>query len=363
MPAEMQNRIYGLDTYRAILLLAGPLIHSAPAVAAELHLGTDLYGGMIRASALFRMPVFFFIAGFLAAHAQAKQIRWTERRLTQLCVPLLSTWLLFVLPLQFFKIGVFKEGGYNPVHLWFLMDLALFSWIFSRPMISSAIDKACEILGAKTLLIGFFVVSGMLSALRYPIAHIPVDVWTSNFLQSPAVAIYYLGGMVVQKHAGLFQLIRRKPVALGGVVLFLIAFPVIESLQGYLLPQQHRFLKLAIAGTSGVVAAGMCCAIMASAIAMHWRPQFLSRLSRASYSIYLLHLPVIGIAAPLLVSSSISVPANFVMLSAISFGASWLLHEVLIQRSAALHFLFNGVAPRPASAPMQTSARANIPTS
>lgn len=248
MPIEPHNRIYGLDTYRAILLLAGPLIHSPPAVAAELHLGIDLYGGMIRASGLFRMPVFFFIAGFLAAHAQGKQIGWIQRRLTQLCVPLLSTWLLLVLPLQYFRIGVFKEGGYNPVHLWFLMDLALFSWIFSRPMILDVIDKICARPGASSLLIGFLAVSGLLSALRYPIAHVPVDVWTSNFLQSPAVAIYYLGGMVVQKHADLFQLIRRKPVALGGLALFLIAFPVIESLQEYLLPQQHRFLKLAIAG-------------------------------------------------------------------------------------------------------------------
>jgi glucan biosynthesis protein C len=339
----MTNRIYGLDTYRALLLLVGPVIHSAPAVGTELHLDFDLYAGMFRISGLFRMPVFFFIAGFLASHAQDKKIGWIQRRLTQLCVPLLSTWFLLVLPLQYFKVGVFAGGGYNPVHLWFLMDLALFSWIFSRPIVLAVINKACSRLGAKTILVGFFILSGILSALRYPIAHIPVDVWTSNFLQSPAVAIYYLGGMVVQKHADLFQLIRRKPVALGGFLLFLIAFPVIESLQGYLLPQQHRFLKLAIAGTSGVVAAGMCCAIMASAVAMHWRPRFLSRLSRASYSIYLLHLPAIGIAAPLLVSSSVSVLGNFVMLALTSFGVSWLLHEVLVQRFALLHFLFNGV--------------------
>lgn len=151
--------------------------------------------------------------------------------------------------------------------------------------------------------------------------------------------------MVAQKHADLFRLIQRKPVAWGSVALFLIAFVVIESLQGYLLPQQNRLLKLAIAGASGVVAAGMCCSIMASAVAMHWRPRFLSRLSRASYSIYLLHLPVIGIAAPLLFNSSISVAANFGILAATSFGVSWLLHEVLIQRFAVLHFLFNGVVP------------------
>lgn len=341
----MADRVYGLDTYRATLLLIGPLIHSGPAVAAELHLGTDLYGAMFRASALFRMPVFFFIAGFLASHAQNKKIGWIRRRLIQLCVPLLSTWIALVLPLQYFKVNVFGHGGYNPVHLWFLMDLALFSWIFSRPAVVEIIHRVCARAGTKTLLAGFVILSGLLSALRYPVAHIDVDVWTSNFLQSPAVAIYYLGGMVVQKHADLFRFIRRKPVAWGGVVLFLIAFLVIESLQGYLLPQQHRLLKLAIAGASGVVAAGMCCSVMASAIAMHWRPRFLSRLSRASYSIYLLHLPVIGIAAPLLISNRLSVAGNFMMLAATSFGVSWLLHEVLIRRFAVLHFLFNGVVP------------------
>ena len=258
-------------------------------------------------------------------------------------MPLLSTWLLLVLPLQYFRIGVFAYGGYNPVHLWFLMDLALFSWVFSRPIVLSMVDHVVSRFGAKTLLAGFVLLAGALSAARYPVAHIPVDVWTSNFLQAPAVAIYYLAGMVVQKHAGLFQLIRRKPVALAGVLLFLIAFPVIESLQGYLLPQQHRLLKLAIAGASGVVAAGMCCSIMASAIAMHWRPRFLSRLSRASYSIYLLHLPVIGIAAPLLFNPGIPVLANFIILAITAFGVSWLLHELLVQRFTLLHFLFNGV--------------------
>jgi fucose 4-O-acetylase-like acetyltransferase len=346
----MKSRVYGLDTYRAILLLAGPLVHSAPAVAEQLHLATGLYGGMGRASGLFRMPVFFFIAGFLASHAQDKQIGWFQRRLIQLGVPMLSTWILLVLPLQYHRIGVFKDG-YNPAHLWFLADLLVFSWVFSRRSVLLAIDREGARFDAPTVLAGFLVASGILSALRYPVAHIPVDVWTSNLLQSPASAIFYLGGLVVQKHAGLLQLIWRRRVAAAGLLLFLIAFPLIESLQGLLLPQQYRFLKLAIAGISGVVAAGMCCAVMASALAMHWRPRILSRLSRASYSIYLLHLPVIGIAAPLLVSRNLSAPVNFAMLATTSFGVSWLLHELLIQRSALLHFLFNGVPMR--SEPLQ----------
>lgn len=337
-----QGRIYGLDTWRAGLLLVGPLIHAAPALAAALHSDPDLYGGVTRASGLFRMPVFFFIAGFLASHAQIKQIGWLKRRVVQLGVPMLSTWFLLVMPLQYLRISVFSQRGYNPVHLWFLGDLLLFSCVFSHASTILAIEKAIAPIRPIVILVGFFLASGLLAALRYPIAHIPVDVWTTNLLQAPSDAIFYLAGMMFQRNEALFALLRRRPVALSGVAMFSIAFLVIENLQGLLLPGQHHLLKLAIAGASGVVAAGMCCSIMASALTMTTRPRIVSHLSQASYSIYLLHLPVIMVAVSPLARLGAGVGVTYGLLVVTAFGVSWAIHEFVITRIAWLRFLFNG---------------------
>lgn len=337
-----QGRIYGLDMWRAALLLVGPLIHAAPAVAVAVGADSHLFGSIIRASGLFRMPVFFFIAGFLASHAQVKQIGWLNRRIVQLGVPMLSTWLLLILPIQYFRFGYFGSQGYNPVHLWFLMDLLLFSLVISNDFVRSGIDRLVARFRPEAMLGLFFLICGALAALRYPLAHVPVNVWLSTMLQSPANAIFYIGGMFVQRSEALLGLIQRRPVALSGVVLFAIAFPIIESVQHLLLPHENRLLKLAIAGTTGLVAAGMSCSIMASAIALRSRPPFISRLSQASYSIYLLHLPVIALAAPLWAGLRGGILLTYVMVVLTSFIVSWSAHEYVIKRLAWLRFLFNG---------------------
>jgi fucose 4-O-acetylase-like acetyltransferase len=319
------------------------LIHAAPAAAAAVHADPNFYSGLVRASGLFRMPVFFFIAGFLASHAQVKQNGWLRRRVIQLGVPMFSTWLLLVLPVQYFKIGFFGNQEYNPVHLWFLADLIVFSCVFCNSLTLHIVDTINAKIEPLAAIMLFFFVSGVLAATRYPIAHIPVDVWSANFLQAPADAIFYFGGMVLQRNNDLFIVVQRRPAAYSGIILLALIFPIGEYLQSMLVPHQHRLLKIALAAASGIVAAGMCFSVMASAIRLHSRPRIISRLSQASYSIYLLHLPVITVAAPLLARLGEGVVTTYALLVATSFMVSWLVHELVINRYGPLRFLFNGV--------------------
>ena len=65
-------------------------------------------------------------------------------------------------------------------------------------------------------------------------------------------------------------------------------------------------------------------------------------MHQGSYSIYLLHMPVIALVSPLILIFNLPMVLQYVVLVLTTFVCCWLLHVKVIEKSAILLFLFNG---------------------
>lgn len=142
-----EPRYHALDSLRAIMMLLGIYLHVVVAYSTtggwpykqqELTSALNWTLGIIH---LFRMPVFYVMAGFLGALLYGKRgIRgWLDNRLHRVAVPFVAGWLV-LFPLVLFLTAVGKAGwgkaiGFivtgeflryaHPMHLWFLEYLML----------------------------------------------------------------------------------------------------------------------------------------------------------------------------------------------------------------------------------------------
>ena len=131
------TRIYGLDLWRSGLLLVGPLIHSTSP------------GYISDASSLFRMQVFFFIAGFLSAHASEKQADWTVRRYVQLGVPVITVWLFVLIPTKILVDFIDSTGGYSK-YLFTSIFCVILSFSLLNLVFSPLIPTGCHVTNLAT---------------------------------------------------------------------------------------------------------------------------------------------------------------------------------------------------------------------
>ncbi|HEY5808877.1 MAG TPA: acyltransferase, partial [Povalibacter sp.] len=160
----MQNeeRLHALDAVRAFALLAGIVLHAAMSFMP----GLTAFGFPADSSQspalqivfyvihVFRMPLFFFLAGYFAhlTFHRKGAAGFTRDRVKRIAVPLLVGWLCFG-PLA--MMGVYlafgpevtgappPAGGFPLSHLWFLYYLLLIYAvaISARALISRTLDR------------------------------------------------------------------------------------------------------------------------------------------------------------------------------------------------------------------------------
>lgn len=153
-------RFHYIDNLRSFALLLGVVFHAALAYGpffSNIWLTADpsnhvLFDYMAIWSHLFRMPLFFVIAGFCAALLIAKRTRseFIKNRLKRILLPFLVAWpitlaLLFhamywgaqiadPAPAIFSVIENVENPSISTVHLWFLwnlMQFCIFLWLLS----------------------------------------------------------------------------------------------------------------------------------------------------------------------------------------------------------------------------------------
>ena len=327
------TRIYGLDLWRSGLLLVGPLIHSTSP------------GYISDASSLFRMQVFFFIAGFLSAHASEKQADWTVRRYVQLGVPVITVWLFVLIPTKILVGKSSFEDLISPDHLWFMIDLIIATFATTKSKFVLNIVSKLLTKNPVSLVCGFVCISSFLSTLQYPIEHTPFYYLVIMMLKSPLFILCYVAGAIVYKNKEVFGLIDSWQIRFISVVVVLLVYTAM-ILFGGLIHTHGKFfiLKLVLSCATGLTGSLSCLFVISSSIKINWRPRIVAILSKSSYSIYLFHLPFILLISYYL-SDNISHKIYFLLLSSGSFFASWALHYILISRSHISRLAFNGVMP------------------
>jgi glucan biosynthesis protein C len=277
---------------RAFLLSLGLLLHGSWFCRSH---GFKVLFDLIHS---FRMESFFLIAGIFSAHTlcRVSPVKFLLRRSERLGIPLLFctltlTFLGHLLP----PIVVAKECF--PVdlagHLWFLRTLLLLVLtLFLLHLVWPEIDQRIKLLRVKPLVFLFALVGIQYFALHLNnllVTHI----WHSSYLLGDLVntinyAPWLAGGYILFHHGELLEkLIDSLPFNVCNVAAFLLLKPLLE--------RSGAVLHLVLAW-HGVYILSICGLLFGLSRRFSSNPHPCVRsLSDASYTIYLLHLPIMAL--------------------------------------------------------------------
>lgn len=258
---------------------------------------------------LFRMPLFLFVSGYFAAYAVRKyNLRdFTVRRLTRLGIPFVATLLTFGM---IEKIFVYKFWGGNPAilpntvipwsprfqmsYLWFLYYVLVFSFVLyiglmlKRRYLSNVFSRIKLRGGYADVLflggiVGIFGICGALFVVT------GFNHQLVSFLTFGANFPFFMLGAVAflrqdELKSKFFELSGRRFAAL--FILLIISYFVSARLSG-IIPNTDTLLDLFPRYFSLILVLGLLYKFL------NKTNRVLNYMSESSYSVYLLHHPVI----------------------------------------------------------------------
>lgn len=368
------------DTLRAALMLLGIPYHVALSyVAGQQWIvksgeGVTGFQELARFISLFRMPVFYLIAGYFAAMLLARRApgAWLEGRFRRLGIPFVTSIVLLIPPMNWFceisnlplrqaidswLLNSSQSGGYWVRHLWFIIVLLYFCCAIALLAHWKRDFRTARLPQRTDRLIGRHMAPALLA-----IAAI-VGLW-----EAVAVEAFYIWGL----NTNLLQQVLRLDQAIIFAPWFALGCFLQRSREAVARATRysHRIAVLAVAAVAlGIAAKGqvhpaafrfietfaailMAQLLISLAAHLFDRPiPVVQRFTAASFVIYLFHLPVI--CGLVFAGQYVPVPPLFKALAvmgltlAISYGA-WLV----IERSKTLATMFDGgLRPAPQQAP------------
>ena len=253
-------RYHGLDALRGMAMLLGIVLHAAlpyiPNVEAFWPVdesSSPLIATIFLFIHIWRMPLFFILAGFFAhLYIRKKSWKgWWRNRLLRIGLPIIvfSPLMSLTLPWIFTYGGTrefvfFYSNEGQPFHLWFLWHLLIF-------MIVTCVFRFSYLLGMRVLngfnrigwsFIGSFLhrsrstLSVPLFRSRYPVMLMILCTITSlptqgELIVNPiASGLYFAMGFTLYRNASLFAFMkaRWRSYFLGGIVSFIL-YMMLES--------------------------------------------------------------------------------------------------------------------------------------
>lgn len=381
-----QPREHHWDAMRALLMLLGIPYHVAMAYRADLPwIMSSVEGGPVwtwiaQAIHSFRMPAFFLIAGYFAALLLARRApgEWLGGRFTRLGVPFIAA-LLTLNPLLnlICELSNFgwrdalgswdhnssTSGGYWVRHLWFLIVLLYLSTAaalicrFSPRIAQARLAPRLDDRLARHLALSLIAIAILLG------------LW-----EGAAIEYFYIFGFAINGYQQILRLdqlieftpwfalgciLARAPALKAAVCRFspaLILFALVTltldiALRDQLWAPYGRFLDT-LAGVS------LTQVLIATVKRIADRPSpAVQALVRASFVIYLFHLPIIAalvvfVGPHLPMPLALKAPLFMVLTLALSWGC-WLV----VKRSPILRLLYDGLRSPVAPAPVPLATR------
>lgn len=344
---KQSNHIIGLDLWRSLLLLGGPVTHTALMIG-NVYPEYDAIWSVIQWSIhIFRMQAFFFISGILGAFSYTRNREsWVIIRVIQLLMPLLSFWVVIMMPITILynDISGHHISLLSPQHLWFLLTLIIIT--ISVRYVDMMSRTIIFILDNQTIyktVMCFSIVAVLVAVLSFKLNEYTNSKLTNYiFLNTIKYGIYYFFGFFIAKSANAFEKIRciklwNYAIWTGIVSSFLYYMSYINKEANH---SGGPFLSI-LEGVSGLTATLVCFSILSAAVGIKEVPFAINMLKKCSFSIYLFHFPIIQIIFLSHIENNLSVVPLFIFVTFMALALSVIIHEVL-SRYKIYKILFNG---------------------
>jgi glucan biosynthesis protein C len=342
-------------------MLAGIFLHATMVQESNL----PLFDLIARISSNFRMGAFFAVAGLLSLYAIRKHGAdpWLTRRMFQIGFPM-AFGLCVLAPFMSICLSWHWHGSVVPAlpalgwwHFWFLVDLLLYApitwWLYradKRIGLFASIDAWVEANRPSVTLtiLGMGLVTTMLVQLIVALAGVAGPyrnaVWTLH--QIVSFAPLYLFGLILAGSPALF----RRVTARTGPALTVLALVFTLCLASRLLPGGSDGLFATPMSPLNVITASLCppavtVLILRSAVMIRETPPLFRRVADASFTIYMLHFPIILVLDMLLDPLRLDPYAAYALTVGLSGWLSYLAHRLVVRRSPVAALLLNGIDP------------------
>ncbi len=344
MSSPSQNRYHALDAVRAFALLLGVAFHASMSFIPGMPPGawaiadnspSPALGELAFVAHMFRMTLFFFIAGFFGRMLYQKYGTrgfWTNR-LKRIGIPLLVGWMILYPAVAYIWIvGLTKFFGKLPVmtpeiakmmphpiaafpllHLWFLYYLLLmYAVVVAVRAVAARMDRSSAFRTRVDRLVSFLVNGyGANFLLAIPVAVCLINFRPLGFFQGiptpdqsllpqlPSFVGYGLAvafGWLLQRQPGLLDAIARRSkfhliLALAATAVCLKLYGPVNVMKG--IPEGG--IKVAFAVAFGVASWSWTFAITGFALNRFSNASRLRRyIADSSYWVYLAHLPLVA---------------------------------------------------------------------
>ena len=375
------QRLHYMDNLRALAMLAGVLFHAGLAYSTVLHnywptadaSNSVWVDGAVWFSHLFRMPLFFVVAGFFAALMVSKRgvAGMLRNRLSRVLLPFIIFWPLLYLAMYWLTmqavthvnrpsplLTLIKQWSLNTnapaappsmMHLWFLVYLMCFCvlvWVVNAlemPWIGLLRQRISSI--SSTVLLAFLL--GIAPILLVPaIASVaaPIPAPESFLPQWWALLIYgfyfVLGYELFRREALIDHL---KPLATWLLVASIIAYALylyIMKIQSAA-PQNSllHWLQAVLQAYAGMWMTCWC--LFVGKQWLDYSNRTLRYVADASYWVYLIHLPVLFVIQYALLDVSAGWPVKFVISVLATLSIAFASYQILV-RHTPVGRLLNG---------------------
>ncbi|WP_326540123.1 acyltransferase family protein [Pseudorhodoferax sp.] len=356
----MTARDDSLDAGRGLLMVLGVFLHAANIYTPDSgwvvtdpdsHAG---FGWLVNAIHAFRMPAFFWISGYFSAMVLGRPdaARQLRTRLIRIALPLLVVWL-GINTLQMAATagaGIGQQWRFPPplYHLWFLLDLLVFTLILrlldATPLLAMRPATAAPARRTTLWVLLLFVAAAWVlsAAVRSSrFAYTDIAGLTSPFRLATYLPYFLLGAWMFRRKAALAAFNRIGGWAFPvGLVIAMAAQPL--TLEGATL--QRELALMVQIGATALCVAGLLALLRRLFGSAHG----LTRLmSDSAYTIYLLHHVIVVVLGLALLGSPLPPVAKYLLIVVVATGLPLLAHLLLVRRTDLLSWALNGrPAPR-----------------
>ena len=385
---EAPGRLYYLDWLRVLAMIGIFFFHNARFydVFGDWHVrnATTSLGPSILVSFMSQwiMPLFFLVAGASTYYAlKSRRVgSFIQERTLRLLVPLIFGMLVIVVPQAYFE-AVFKGAdlsSYNLIqiyglylqslpdlnffHLWFLVDLFIFS-IITVPLFftknssgKSVISRLASFFDKPWALLLLLVVSiTLVNILVYPDGFWGYRNGGWNII---TYVLFFIFGYLIFANPRIMETVRRlRWISIGvGVATFtfILVYVFVVGDPAFGTPMYVFGMLVQAMG-----AWGWLLAILGfGSRFLNRNNRFLTYTNEAVLPFYLLHQTVIIVIGFYVVQWNTSVGLKYLTISATSFVAIMLIYEFLVRRINVFRFLFGMRLTKPRQKSRAALARA-----